>query len=331
MHNSKLDITELGKGKLIMKLSYVIPCYRSEKTIRMVIDEIKETMKRDPSFDYEIVAVNDCSPDGVLDVLIELAKDNPSIKVIDFMQNFGKDSAVLAGLSIVDGEIAIILDDDYQCPTYEVYNLIKPIIDGDADVTTAKYNDKKESKFKCFGSELYRVCAQSMLGMPKGIRTENFYAISRPVYKKILDYKNPYPFLDGLILRITKRVSSVAMEERNRGDDNATGFNFTKSVKMLVDGLTAFSVKPLRIATVIGFFTALSGVIYLIITILRFFVVPGGITEGYSSLLTVLLFIGGILMMMIGILGEYVGRIYICINQSPQYVIRNQYNIKEVL
>ena len=114
MHNSKLDITELGKGKLIMKLSYVIPCYRREKTIRMVIDEIEETMKRDPSFDYEIVAINDCSPDGVLDVLIELAKDNPSIKVIDFMQNFGKDSAVLAGLSVADGEIAIILDDDYQ-------------------------------------------------------------------------------------------------------------------------------------------------------------------------------------------------------------------------
>ena len=129
MHNSKLDITELGKGKLIMKLSYVIPCYRSEKTIRMVIDEIKETMKRDPSFDYEIVAINDCSPDGVLDVLIELAKDNPSIKVIDFMQNFGKDSAVLAGLSVADGEIAIILDDDYhrlfhfanQCDYFKIF------------------------------------------------------------------------------------------------------------------------------------------------------------------------------------------------------------------
>lgn len=311
-----------------MKLSFIIPCYRSEDTIEKVIDEIISVMHKNGKYAYEIIAINDCSPDNVIDKLMILAQNNENIKVIDFMQNFGKDAAIMSGLNNASGDIAVILDDDCQCPIPEVFKLIDPIVNGEYDVSSAKYKEKKESLFKRMCSETYRICAQTMLGQPKGVRIENFIAISREVYMEILNFKNPYPFLDGLIIRITKKIAMVDMEERVRGDDNSTGFTFIKSLKMFMDGLTAFSIKPLRVASFIGFITAAIGVIYILFTIVFYFVSPEVVSEGYSSLLSVILFIGGMLMMMIGMMGEYVGRIYICINQSPQYVIRRTINIK---
>lgn len=329
-----------------MKLSFVIPCYRSEKTIGKVIDEICSVMSKAPvkadkntedtakksndsEYDFEIICVNDCSPDNVIEVLKDISMTNKKLKVVDFMQNFGKDSALMAGLSFADGDIAVILDDDCQCPADEVFRLIEPIVSGEYDVSSASYKVKKESFFKRMCSEMYRICAQNMLGQPKGVRIENFIAISKAVYTEMLNYKNPYPFLDGLIMRVSRKIAMVPMEERNRGDDNSTGFTFIKSLRMFMDGLTAFSIMPLRIASIAGFITALAGIAYMIFTIVFYFVSSVKISEGYSSLLSVILFIGGMLMMMIGMMGEYIGRIYICINQSPQYVIRKTYNIEK--
>lgn len=312
-----------------MKLSFVIPCYRSEKTITMVLDEIADVMKERPDVKFEVVCVNDCSPDNVLQVLISLANKRSYLKVIDFMRNFGKDSAIMAGLSAIDGDIAIVMDDDFQCPTYEVWRLIEPLLSGESDISTALYEIKMESGIKQFGSNVQKFFAQSMIGQPKDVRIENFLAISKPVYEEMLNYKNAFPFLDGLMLRVSRRIACVSMKERKRGDDKGTGFTLYKSVKMFVDGLTAFSVKPLRVATFLGFFTACGGMLYLFYTVIFYFIYPGTISEGYSSIMATLLFIGGMLMMMIGMVGEYIGRIYICINQSPQYVIRKTYNIDD--
>ena len=219
------------------------------------------------------------------------------------------------------------MDDDFQCPTYEVWRLIEPLLSGESDISTALYEIKMESGIKQFGSNVQKFFAQRMIGQPKGIRIENFLAIIKPVYEEMLNYKNAFPFLDGLMLRVSRRISCVPMKERKRGDDKETGFTIYKSVKMFVDGLTAFSVKPLRVATFLGFITACLGMLYLLYTVIFYFINPGIISEGYSSIMATLLFIGGMLMMMIGMVGEYIGRIYICINQSPQYVIRKIYNL----
>ena len=311
-----------------MKLSFVIPCYRSEKTITMVLDEIADVMRERPDVEFEVVCVNDCSPDDVLQVLVGLADERHYLKVIDFMRNFGKDSAIMAGLSVIDGDIAIVMDDDFQCPTYEVWRLIEPLLSGESDISTALYEIKMESGIKQFGSNVQKFFFFLLIGQPKGIRIENFLAIIKPVYEEMLNYKNAFPFLDGLMLRVSRRISCVPMKERKRGDDKETGFTIYKSVKRFVDGLTAFSVKPLRVATFLGFITACLGMLYLLYTVIFYFINSGIISEGYSSIMATLLFIGGMLMMMIGMVGEYIGRIYICINQSPQYVIRKTYNIE---
>lgn len=312
-----------------MKISFVIPCYRSELTIEKVINEILDVVSQRADCDCEIICVNDCSPDNVLRVLMKLAQSNPKIKVIDFMCNCGRETAVLAGLAAACGEIAIAMDDDMQCPTQEMWRLIAPVESGEYDVSTAQYAVKKESAFKRFCSDVNKWCAHLMLNQPKELRFENFTAISRRVYTEMVRYKNPYPFTDGLILRVTKRIASVPMEERGRGDDRPSGFTFAKSLAMFADGYTAFSVVPLRIATILGGFTALAGLVYMLVTIGIYFISDGERVLGYSSLMTVLLFVSGVLMMMLGLIGEYIGRIYICINQSPQYVIRNTVNIEQ--
>ncbi|MBD5116772.1 MAG: glycosyltransferase [Ruminococcaceae bacterium] len=308
-------------------LSFVIPCYRSELTIEKVIDEIISTVSQHESeYDYEIICVNDCSPDKVLDVLKILAEQNPRIKVIDFAKNMGKHSAILAGYAYINGDYIINIDDDFQCPVYELWRMLKPVENDDYDCSTAKYYKKKQSFVKNVGSNINLIMASIMLNKPKKLKFENFTVLKRYVVDEIVKYNKPYPYLEGLIYRVTTRISTVDMNERDRGDDKSTGFTLKKSISLWLNGFTSFSIKPLRISTVLGFVFALFGfVIGLIIVISK--IIHPDIPAGYTSLISVQLLIGGILMILLGLIGEYVGRIYICLNNTPQYVIRNTINI----
>lgn len=311
-----------------MKLiSFVIPCYRSEKTIELVVDEIINTIsERRKYFDYEIILVNDFSPDGVYEVIKRMALKNNRIKVINFAKNVGKHSAVLAGYSVAKGDYVVDLDDDFQCPTYEIWKLVEPLEDDQCDVAIAKYSIKKESLIKRIGSRINRKMTEVLLNKPKNIRFENFSCRKRFVCEEMIKYKNPFPFLEGLTLRVTHRIMTFEMEQRQRADDKTTGFTLKKSFLLLLNGLTAFSVKPLRISTLTGLFVALIGFLLGTIIVIRRFLNPD-IAVGYTSIISVLLFLGGLNMIMLGLIGEYIGRIYISINDSPQYVIKETINI----
>lgn len=308
-------------------LSFVIPCYRSEKTIELVINEIIATVNQKPDYDYEIIAVNDCSPDNVYDVLKKVADDNKKVKVINFAKNMGKHAAVLAGFSACKGDFVVTLDDDCQSPTYNVWKLIELLENDECDVASSEYIEKKESRFKFWGSNLNLKMTELLLDKPKGLRLENLLVLKSFVVKEMIKYSCPYPYLEGLIFRVTNRVKTVKMEQRERGDSNATGFTFKKSLSLLLNGLTSFSVKPLRLATVCGMVFAIIGFVYGLYVIFRRIVRPE-ILVGYSSLMAVLVFVSGIIMMMLGLIGEYLGRIFICINESPQYVIKDTINLE---
>ena len=307
-------------------LSFVIPCYRSEHTIEMVYREIVKTVAERPEYTYEIIAVNDCSPDSVLMVLNKLAHEDLKFKVVDLVKNRGKHAAVLAGYAYVHGEYVVNLDDDYQSPVKNLWQLMEPLESGEYDVATAKYNKKKESAWKRFGSNVNLLVSEIMLDKPKGMRFENFSVIKRFVANEVIRYNNPYPFLEGLILRVTNRIISVPMDERNRGDDKGTGFTFWKSLSLFANGFTNFSVKPLRISLVIGIVFAFLGFCYGIYVVIRKIMLPET-PMGWSSIMAVNLFSSGIIMLLLGVIGEYVGRIFICINDAPQYVVRNTINI----
>ena len=302
------------------KLSFVIPCYGSELVINDVLDEIHEVIIQKPEYDYEIICVNDCSPDNVLDVLIERAENDNRIVVADLTKNVGKASAVLAGYSIVSGDYVINIDDDGQCPLDELWNLFAPILEG-KDAVFAAYTKKKQSVIKNIGSQLDSLMACLLIGKPKGLKTSNFSVVRRYVVDKIKQYKHTYPYLSGLIFKTTSNVANVTMEERERPIGRGN-FTIRKSLSLWMNGFTAFSVIPLRISSIIGSLTAIVGFIYGASIIVRRLFIDPNMAIGYPSLMSAILFVGGMIMLMLGMLGEYVGRIYINQSSLPQYTIR---------
>jgi undecaprenyl-phosphate 4-deoxy-4-formamido-L-arabinose transferase len=303
-----------------MKISLVIPCYGSEQTIAAVISEIDTVMALHPEYNYEIICVNDSSPDNVLSVLYKITESNKRLVVADLGTNFGKENAVLAGYSLSTGDYVCCLDDDGQCPMDRFWDLFAPLEKG-YDISFAAYPKKKQSGFKRFGSFINKKMAEMLIGMPKDISISNFSIAKRFIIDEFAKCRNPHPYVLGIALRSTNRITNVAMEERERIAGKG-GFTFKKSLALWLNGFTAYSIKPLRVASIMGFFAAVVGfVIAFIIVIRKLFFVPE-MAVGYASMISLILIVGGLIMMMLGILGEYVGRIYININSLPQYVIR---------
>ena len=306
------------------KLSFVIPCYGSEKTIEHVVSDIVATVEnKNP---YEVICVNDCSPDGVYTVLAKLSAENKNIKVVNLAKNFGQHNAMMAGYHHVTGDIVITLDDDGQTDPNVCYKLIEAI-DDDTDVVYARYPSKKHNIFRNFGTWMSKMMKIWLCDWPKTLTGTSYFAAKRFIIDEIKKYENPYTFPTGLIIRVTRKVKNVDIEHHAR-EFGKSGYTFKKLLNLWLNGFTQFSVKPLRISTFIGGIFALCGFIFALATVIRKLVHPE-ILVGYSSIMCVLLFIGGMLMIMLGLIGEYIGRIYICLNKAPQYVIRNTLNIED--
>ena len=301
------------------KVSFVIPCYRSSQTLPGVVSEIRETMKNLDGYDFEIILVNDSSPDDTFETIRELCGECSNITGVDFARNFGQHSALMAGFSYVTGDIIVCLDDDGQTPADQVDRLLSAIHEGH-DAVYAKYDHKKHSLFRNWGSRVNDRMLRSMLDKPKDLYVSSYFAVKRFVLDDMLRYKNAYPYVIGLVLRATKDIVNVPVDHRER-EVGRSGYTLRKLLSLWMNGFTAFSIKPLRIASFAGCVCAAAGFIYMIVTILRYFIQKGA-PLGYSSLISVVLFIGGTLMLMLGLIGEYIGRIYISLNNSPQYVIR---------
>ncbi len=305
-----------------MKLvSFVIPCYRSEKTIEGVINEINETMAGLPDYKHEIILVNDSSPDDTFGVIRDLCEKNNNITGIDFARNFGQHSALMAGLRETNGDFVVCLDDDGQTPADEVGKLLNALEEG-ADAVYARYAHKKHNLFRNFGTFMNEKMAQYLLGKPRELFVSSYFAVRRFVVEDMIRYENAYPYVIGLVLRATKRIVNVDVNHRSR-EVGSSGYTFKKLMNLWINGFTAFSVKPLRIATAIGSMCAVGGFIYGIYTIVKKFVIPD-VPSGFSALMSAMVFIGGMLMLMLGMIGEYIGRIYLSMNNSPQYVIRTK-------
>lgn len=301
-----------------MKVSFVIPCYRSEVTLPGVVDEIKTTMNT-LGHEYEIVLVNDCSPDNTFGTIRKLAEENDNIIGIDLAKNFGQHCALMAGMRHAEGDVVVCLDDDGQTPADEVGKLLQKLDEG-YDVCYASYGKKQHSGFRNFGSKVNELMTRVMLGKPKELYVSSYFAVKRFVVDDMLKYEQSYAYVIGLVLRATKNVANVEVNHRAR-EVGKSGYTLKKLFALWFNGFTAFSIKPLRIATGIGCFCAGSGFLYGIYTIIKKIVLVD-VQAGFSALMSVLVFVSGMIMLMLGLIGEYVGRIYICMNNSPQYVIR---------
>ncbi len=308
------------------KISFVIPCYRSEHTIEAVVAEIMDTMKGIAAYDYDIFLVNDCSPDNTFSVIKQICEKYNNVTGISLAKNFGQHAALMAGLRKSDGDIVVCLDDDGQTPADEVGSLIDAIEQG-SDVVYASYDLKQHSAFRNFGSHINDIMTRMMLGKPKELQLTSYFAAKRFVVDSMLQYEHSYPYVIGLVLRATKNITNVPVRHRKREVGNS-GYTMRKLLSLWFNGFTAFSILPLRIATAAGAFFAVAGFLYGIYTVLKKLINPA-VPMGFSSLMAAVVFIGGMLMIMLGLIGEYIGRIYISINRSPQYVIREETGAKE--
>lgn len=303
-----------------MKLvSFVIPCYRSENTISSVAEEIRSAMEALPGFEYEMILVNDCSPDSTFSVIEGLARADHRITAVDLAKNFGQHAAIMAGLRRCSGDYVVCLDDDGQTPANEVGKLLSKLEEG-YDVVYASYEHKQHSRFRNLGSKFNGLMTEIMLGKPKGLTLTSYFVMRRFVLNDILRYNNCYPYIDGLVLRSSSRYATVPVNHRQR-QQGESGYTFGKLIALWMNGFTSFSVKPLRLATYAGALTAFLGFIYALVIIIKHFV-DSSIPEGWSSTMALQLVLGGIILVVLGLIGEYIGRIYMCINASPQFVER---------
>ena len=301
-------------------VSFVIPCYRSALTIGRVTAELAQSMSRLPGYDYEIVLVNDCSPDNTLEVISRLALEDEHITAVDLAKNFGQNAALMCGMSHAKGDIIICLDDDGQTPADEAGKLIEKLEEG-YDVVYASYEHKQHSGFRNFGTRLNNLMNEIMLGKPRELSITSYFAVRRFIVEEMLRYPHCYPYVEGLILRSTRKIATVPVNHRAR-EEGESGYNLAKLIALWMNGFTSFSVKPLRLASIFGAVTAAAGFIYAIFIVISKFL-RTDILEGWSSSMALQLVLGGIILLVLGLIGEYLGRIYMCINASPQYVERS--------
>lgn len=304
-----------------MKVSFVIPCYRSSQTLGGVVDEIRKAMEQLQEYSYEVILVNDCSPDDTFGTIRQIVSENTNVIGVNLAKNFGQHAALMAGFHEVSGDVVVCLDDDGQTPANEVGKLLEGICAG-SDVVYARYADKKHSLFRNFGSKVNELMTRTMLGKPKELYISSYFAAKRFVVDDMLRYENCYPYVIGLVLRATKNIANVDVTHRER-EVGTSGYTMKKLLALWFNGFTAFSIKPLRIATVIGCVTAMGGFGYGIYTVIKKFLNPA-VPAGFSAMMSALVFIGGMIMLMLGLIGEYIGRMYISMNHSPQFVVRER-------
>lgn len=309
------------------KVSFVIPCYRSENTITGVVEEIEKTMMAlKEVYSFEIVLVNDSSPDNTMGTIRKLCEEKKYIIGIGFARNFGQHAALMAGLRQASGDYVVCLDDDGQTPADEVSKLLDKLEEG-FDAVYAKYEHKQHSGFRNLGSKVNELMTRVMLEKPKDLYVSSYFAVKQFIVEDMIRYENSYPYVIGLVLRSTKNITNVVVNHRER-EEGSSGYTLKKLLALWFNGFTAFSVKPLRIATCVGVICACAGFLYGIYIIINRFVNPD-VPLGYSSMMAALVFFCGMIMVMLGLIGEYIGRIYISMNSSPQYVIRERINAED--
>jgi len=306
-----------------MKISVIIPCYKSEKTVENVVRDIELFFNQTEIYEYETFLVDDYSPDNTLNILKELPKRYDKLTVLALSKNFGQHAAIMAGLNRATGDIVICMDDDGQTPPLEMQKLIDKINEG-YDIAYAKYGNKKHSSFRNIGSKFNDYMTVKLLGKPRNLYVSSYFAAKKYVIDEVIKYKNPYPYLGGLILRITRSIANVEVTHYDRLEGETT-YSFRKLIQLWANGFTAFSVTPLRIASITGFLVSVGGLVFALYIIVNRFMNPY-MAIGWSSLMAAVLVTNGVVLMSLGLIGEYIGRVYISANKSPQFIVKEEIN-----
>ena len=315
-------VLEKNNTKQKVKVSIVIPVYKGEQSIGRLVEELVKALGG--LYNLEIVLVNDNSPDNSEAVCRSLFKQYPQIvRFYSLAKNVGEHNAVMAGLNQSTGDYMVIVDDDFQNPISEVVKLVNYATQNDCDVTYTYYKKKKHSLFRNLGSRFNDKVANIMLKKPKDLYLSSFKALNRFIVDEIIKYDLPYPYIDGLILRVTDKIGKIEVEHHQR-ETGKSGYTLTKLIRLWLNMFTNFSILPLRASFVVGMVVAILGFVFAVITIIEKFSNPK-MPVGYATIIIVVLIFAGIQLISFGVIGEYVGRIFLSQNKKPQYTIRKRF------
>lgn len=304
-------------------LSIVIPVYNGANSIGQLVPELIASFS--PLFKLEIVLINDCSPDDSENRCIQLFEKYPRwVKFYSLAKNVGEHNAVMAGLNKCSGDKVVIMDDDFQNPTESVIQLVTYASTTDFDVVYSYYDSKKHSLFRNLGSRFNNAVASWMLKKPTNLYLSSFKVLDRFLVEEIIKYNHPFPYIDGLILRTTSNIGKVKVVHNAR-QNGESGYTLSKLISLWLNMFTNFSILPLRVAMITGLIIAMCGFIYGGITIGEKLINPN-LPVGYASTIASITLFSGVQLMAIGMVGEYLGRLFLCNNKHPQFSIRKSYS-----
>lgn len=273
--------------------------------------------------EYEFILVDDYSPDdgATLNELKSLAEDYSYVKVISLAKNAGQHNAVMAGLNYASGELLIAMDDDMQTHPSQLKYLLAEIDKG-YDIVYGYYPQKKHSLFRNFGSFLNYLTVRVLIGKPKDMKTSSYWVIRKFVRDYVIQYQSPYTHLQGLFLRTTRNISCIPIEHFER-EVGQSGYTLKKLIQ-LYSNIMGYSVVPLRLATYAGYFFSIISILGAIGIIIKKILVPT-MAIGWPSMMCAICFFAGINMLFLGMIGEYLGRMFLGMNKQPQFVVKQIY------
>jgi glycosyltransferase involved in cell wall biosynthesis len=299
-------------------LSFVVPMYNASSTIERVVRDIEQL---EVPGGHEIVLVDDCGGDDTVEVCRQLLSTaRVPITVVAHARNFGEHNAVLTGWRHARGMHIVNLDDDGQNPPREALRLWQHAVASGKDVVYGHYDTKRHSAFRNFGSWLTNRMTDWALDKPPGFYLSSFRCVSATTARHVINYSGPYPYIDGLLLQVTQSIDSIVVSHEAR-QVGASGYTLRRLIRLWLSAWLNFSLLPLRIATLTGFTMATIGMGAFLV-VLWLWYVGRGPQYGFGWLMSALLIFSGIQLVMLGLIGEYLGRMFLTINQRPQAVVR---------
>lgn len=301
-----------------MKVAIIIPCYNSEKTIYKVVEETTRYMKEMNGADFEFVLVNDCSKDNTFGVIRKIVQDFNNVTGIDLAKNAGQHNALLAGMREAEADFYIGMDDDMQTHPSQIHILFEKLSEG-YDIVYGTYEHKKTSSFRKLGSWFNNYTVAKMIGKPKEMKISSFWVIRRFVRDYAIQYNSKYTNLQGIFLRSSAKITNVKIQhfERMVGVSNYT----LKKLLLLWSSVLNYSLMLFRVPLVLGSGLMAISVIHLLV-LLVMLIVRYDINYSIGLILFLIELLGGIILLFQGILGEYVGRMFMVETREPQSVIR---------
>ena len=301
------------------ELSVVIPVYNGSETIVAVVEEVQSALA---GLSHEIVLVNDGSSDASEAVCNRLAARYPeTVTFVQLSRNFGEHAAVLAGLRRTRGRYVATMDDDGQNPPDQILLLLDYARAHDLDVVYGRYREKRHSRLRNWGSWFTNAVATVVLKKPPELYLSSFRVMSRFLVKAVTRYRGPYPYLDGLILQATQRIGQIEIEHRQR-QGGRSGYNLRRLVRLWSNMFLGFSIAPLRLATLGGMAVSLLSFVLLVAIVVDKLFFSPNVTVGIPTVLVCLTFFAGVQLWVLGMVGEYVGRVFLQLHGKPQAVVR---------